>query len=702
MCTISEDASIRNRLTECLDAILTRSQEAPKSKKVQHANARNAVLFEAINLIIHMDCDQALLIRSCNILGQHLTNKETNLRYLAMESMCLLAASEFAHEAVKKHQDTVITALKNERDVSVRQRAVDLLYAMCDRSNAEQIVSELLRYLETADYSIREEIVLKIAILAEKYANDYAWYVDTILNLIRIAGDFVSEEVWYRVIQIVINREDVQSYAAKMVFEALQAPACHENMVKVGGYILGEFGNLIAGDAASSPQIQLQLLHSKFHLCSVPTRALLLSTYVKFMNLFPELKQELHDIFSQDALSRSADTELQQRAIEYLRLADSANQDILATVLEEMPQFPERESSILAILKKKKPELERATSVGRPKSAAKPSDYSESPTNVPANGSSAEQGGDLLGLGSPAAPASAPQSDMNQLVDIFDSMTSMGGGTNNGNGAAPPAGPSPASKVNTNYGGVEVSAEKQIEENFRKFISKSNGVLLETELIQVGVKAEYRQNLGRLNIFYGNKTDMAMTNVTTTVTPGQSVLSGPLSVDLQRLSADTIGGKAQVSQIVNVVCAQPFSEAPTIQLSFYYSGVMQRFTLKIPVSLNKFSEGTDMEQGKFFERWRQLGSAHEAQKIFKAQYPDQMDVEQVRQKLNGAGMLLLTGIDPNPENHVMAGIIHTQSQLVGCLVRLEPSKDTKLYRLTVRTNHEQVSKIICDLLETQF
>ena len=35
-----------------------------------------------------------------------------------------------------------------------------------------------------------------MAILAEKYAVDYTWYVDTILNLIRIAGDYVSEEVW--------------------------------------------------------------------------------------------------------------------------------------------------------------------------------------------------------------------------------------------------------------------------------------------------------------------------------------------------------------------------------------------------------------------------------------------------------------------------------------------------------------------------
>ena len=37
----------------------------------------------------------------------------------------------------------------------------------------------------------------------------------------------------------------------RFLFQALQAPACHENMVKVGGYILGEFGNLIAGDPRS-------------------------------------------------------------------------------------------------------------------------------------------------------------------------------------------------------------------------------------------------------------------------------------------------------------------------------------------------------------------------------------------------------------------------------------------------------------------
>jgi AP-2 complex subunit alpha len=60
---------------------------------------------------------------------------------------------------------------------------------------------------------------LKIAILSEKYAHDYTWYVDTILNLIRLAGDYVSEEVWYRIVQVVINTQEVQGYAAKTCFE---------------------------------------------------------------------------------------------------------------------------------------------------------------------------------------------------------------------------------------------------------------------------------------------------------------------------------------------------------------------------------------------------------------------------------------------------------------------------------------------------
>ena len=102
-------------------------------------------------------------------------------------------------------------------------------------------------------------------------------------------------------------------------------------MIKVGGYILGEFGNLVAGDSRSGPLIQFQLLHSKFPFCSLSTRALLLSTYVKFINLYPEIKPEIQRVFEQDGQSRNSDLELQQRAIEYLKLSNRASQDIMVS-----------------------------------------------------------------------------------------------------------------------------------------------------------------------------------------------------------------------------------------------------------------------------------------------------------------------------------------------------------------------------------
>jgi len=667
-----DDPGVRGRLNECLETILNKAQEPPKSKKVQHSNAKNAVLFEAISLIIHNDSEPNLLVRACNQLGQFLSNRETNLRYLALESMCLLATSEFSHDAVKKHQEVVILSMKMEKDVSVRQQAVDLLYAMCDKSNAEEIVQEMLNYLETADYSIREEMVLKVAILAEKYATDYTWYVDVILNLIRIAGDYVSEEVWYRVIQIVINRDDVQGYAAKTVFEALQAPACHENMVKVGGYILGEFGNLIAGDQRSAPMVQFQLLHSKYHLCSPMTRALLLSTYVKFVNLFPEVKGVVQDVFRQHSNLRSADAELQQRASEYLQLSIIASTDVLATVLEEMPSFPERESSILAVLKKKKPgrvpenEIRSVhNSHNHQASESTTVSHVAAVSHAPLGNSA-----DLLGLSTPPAP-----SNTGVLVDVLGDIYSSNA--------------SPATSASAS----------QNSYNPKKFVCKNNGVLFENDLIQIGVKCEFRQNLGRLGLFYGNKTSFPLQNFSVALqNPSEWV--NKLNIQVRPVEPVLEAG-AQIQQMVNAECIEDYTDSPSMTVMFVYNNVPQKLTMKLPLTLNKFFEPTEMNGESFFARWKNLGgNPQKSQKIFRA--TGAMDLTAARTKVLGFGMQLLDGIDPNPDNFVCAGIVHTRTQQIGCLLRLEPNKQAQMYRLTVRSSKEPVSIEICDLLADQF
>ncbi|XP_031568102.1 AP-2 complex subunit alpha-2-like [Actinia tenebrosa] len=671
-----DDPAIAARLHECLETILNKAQEPPKSKKVQHSNARNAVLFEAINLIIHMDSEQSLLIRGCNQLGQFLTHRETNLRYLALEGLCLMSNSEFSVDAVRKHQETVMGALKTERDVSVRQRAVDLLYAMCDKNNAEEIVSEMLDYLETADYSIKEEMVLKVAILAEKYATNYTWYVDTILTLIRIAGDYVSEEVWYRVIQIVINRDDIQGYAAKTVFEALQSPACHENMVKVGGYILGEFGNLIAGDPRSSPMVQFQLLHSKFPLCHKSTRGLLLSTYIKFINLFPEIKGYIQEILKSDSNLRNADTEIQQRALEYLRLSTVASPDVLATVLEEMPPFPERESSILAKLKKKKPnsvkEKDEKPEAEKPTSNGEVSTV-EKPQVAPIQNAAPQP--DLMAISSPGAVPNAAPSGGGLLVDVFETPA-----------ASTISGSSPA---------VTPGAEEML----KKFVCKNTGILFENDIIQIGVKSEFKDVLGRIGLFYGNKTSSQFTNFSTSIhMPGD--LSTRLQVDIKP-PPPAVDGGAQVQHFITVECLQDFYQCPILNMQFCVSGMVQSLNLKIPVFLSKFCTSAEMNSQDFFTRWKHLSNPQqESQKIFQAKYP--MDNAAITTKLTGFGIAIQNNVDPNPENFICAGIIKVKVAQIGCLLRLEPNRQAQMYRLTIRASRPEVAPHLTELLTDLF
>ena len=70
-------------------------------------------------------------------------------------------------------------------------------------------------------------MVLKIAILAEKFADNLNWYIDVVIKLIEYAGDYVSEDIWFRVAQIITgfgeaeNNTQIQKYAAIKMFDIL-------------------------------------------------------------------------------------------------------------------------------------------------------------------------------------------------------------------------------------------------------------------------------------------------------------------------------------------------------------------------------------------------------------------------------------------------------------------------------------------------
>ncbi|MED6106439.1 hypothetical protein PIB30_004671 [Stylosanthes scabra] len=189
-----------NTRSHCLRFVLQRIliMGTDVVKNVNKNNASHAVLFEAVALVMHVDAERETMTQCVSLLGKFIS-----------ENMTRMLMVTDVQRIIKKHLAQIITSLKDP-DISIRRRALDLVYGMCDISNAKDIVEELLQYLKTAEFAMREELSLKAAILAEKFALDLSWYVDVILQFPYKAVDFVSDDIWFRFVQFVTNNEDLQ------------------------------------------------------------------------------------------------------------------------------------------------------------------------------------------------------------------------------------------------------------------------------------------------------------------------------------------------------------------------------------------------------------------------------------------------------------------------------------------------------------
>ncbi|PNW74645.1 hypothetical protein CHLRE_12g488850v5 [Chlamydomonas reinhardtii] len=430
-----DSATERKALHDVLQNIIaTTSAEAAKNANPNKTNALNAILFEALAVALHHASatnnamaatgpdaanDRATLGSCLSLMGRYLAGKDPNAKYLALDSLARLAgAMPEVLEGVRHHQATVMASLKDP-DVSIRRRALDLLFAMCDAASAPEVVGELLKHLVVADFGVREELVLKIAILAEKFAPSMQWYMDVVLQLLERSGDFVSDEIWHRAVQLVTNNPSMQEYAARNVAESLKRGAAHESLVCTAAYILGEYGRLIRAEVP--PAEQYRLLHGAFPAASQPTKGLLMTALLKIYLLEPTnatLSRDVRELF--DRYKRFMDAELQQRATEYLALAANPQAATTSFILP-MPAWQIRESSLI---KRLQPEGSEATgegglaAAGSLAAADAPSTLAGANTSpllsVPMPGSGLSPalqpggGGDLLSMNSTSRGGAAP------------------------------------------------------------------------------------------------------------------------------------------------------------------------------------------------------------------------------------------------------------------------------------------------------
>lgn len=401
---------------------------------------------------------------------------------------------------------------------------------------------------------------------------------------------------------------------------------------------------------------QFQVLHSKSQFCVASTRSLLLSTYIKWVNVFPEIKPQLLNIF--ERYRHVLDAELQQRACEFYALASRPDDDeLLQNVCEEMPPFPPRVSALLGRLNKKQGDTQdKPTWIHGGKEANMDREAIKRKTLVPeANGTT-----------SPATAQGDSEDILGSLAGLDISSPAE---------LVPVA---PASSTSSKQ--PQLTGGPNVDRWFDKLTYGAEGVLYEDVMVQIGVKSRYQGQIGQLAIYVGNKTPNNLTSFTTTLHIADT---DALSVTFAKIPPNTIAPRLQTQQLLHVECKKMFTTPPVLSLSFF-AGSHQSISLRLPIVITKFFEHVKLDQADFFERWKLIGGApRESQIVFPVDLTaaGQLDLVKHRQAVTGHRLAVLDDIDPNPNNIVAAGVLHMSVEgKVGCLLRLEPNRDAKVSR----------------------
>ena len=121
-----------------------------------------------------------------NILGKFLTNRDNNIRYVALNTLNKVVSMDT--QAVQRHRNTILDCLR-DGDISIRRRALELSYALINEQNIKIMTRELLAFLEVADNEFKMGLTTQIALAAERYAPNKRWQIDTalrVLSLVRV------------------------------------------------------------------------------------------------------------------------------------------------------------------------------------------------------------------------------------------------------------------------------------------------------------------------------------------------------------------------------------------------------------------------------------------------------------------------------------------------------------------------------------
>lgn len=422
------DAQTSEQINDILAQVATNTDSSK--------NVGNSILYEAVLTILDIEADSGLRVLGVNILGKFLSNRDNNIRYVALNTLIKVVAVE--PNAVQRHRNTILECLRDP-DISIRRRALDLSFTLINESNVRLLIRELLAFLEVADNEFKPIMTSQIGIAADRFSPNKRWHVDTMLRVLSLAGNYVKEQILSSFIRLIATTPELQTYAVQKLYAGLKKDITQESLTLAGAWCIGEYGDaLLKGGQYEEEELVQEVkqnevldLFSTILNSSYATQIAteyIITSLMKLTTRFTDPAQidRIRRILQSN--SASLDVEVQQRAVEYGNLF--GYDDIRRGVLEKMPppQIKE-ESRVLGEATKKPNKVSNRKSKNiKPAEADLLMDLMDGggPTvDLGTNGSqnNTDLLADILG-GSTSPPSSSPappQSNMSSIMDLFDS-----------------------------------------------------------------------------------------------------------------------------------------------------------------------------------------------------------------------------------------------------------------------------------------
>lgn len=455
-------------------------------------NVGNSILYEAVLTILDIEADSGLRVLGVNILGKFLSNRDNNIRYVALNTLIKVVAIE--PNAVQRHRNTILECLRDP-DISIRRRALDLSFTLINDTNVRVLIRELLAFLEVADAEFKPTMTSQIGIAADKYAPNKRWHFDTMLRVLTLAGNFVKEQILSSFIRLIATTPELQTYAVQKLYTNLKKDVTQESLAQAGAWCIGEYADaLLRGgqyeeeelvkDVKESDIVDLFSLILNSSYASQVSTEYIITALIKLSTRFSGDSEIERVRRLLQNYQTSLDVEVQQRAVEYGNLFSF--DQVRRGVLEKMPPPQIKESSrVLGPANTKK-----SKATNRKSKIVKPTeqdllDLMDAPvTTSSGNGGPSTNNSDLLadilggGPSSPPPSSTSPppphQSNMSNIMDLFGSAPGQSSGTppvpsSSGldmlGGAATPTSPPPGPTGHPCYSGNGLDITIQTQRN---------------------------------------------------------------------------------------------------------------------------------------------------------------------------------------------------------------------------------------------